>query len=88
MSTITLTAEDGEVITRPVFRGWADVPLARYTHLVTEWDKGLPARIEAFAALLDIPAQPLLADVKTYVQLLRLMPWLAQLPPLSQPVAE
>lgn len=80
MSTITLTATDGEIITRPVPTSWAQVPLAPYAKLAQAWEAGLVPRIEALAALLDIPAQPLLDNVEVYGQMLRLMPWLGELP--------
>jgi hypothetical protein len=74
MSKIILTADDGEKLTGTLPDSWAEVPLVPYAALASA--EGLPARIEAAAALVGLPAAPLLEDVDLFAAICRAAPWL------------
>jgi hypothetical protein len=87
MRKIVLTADDGQPLTGHLPESWAEVPLAGYAALAGA--DGLPARVEAAAALLGLPAGPLLEDVSLFATLAEQAPWLFgdELPEPELPVA-
>ena len=86
MSKIILTAEDGEKLTGKVPDSWAQVPLAGYAALAVA--ETLPARVEATAALVGLPAAPLLEEVRHFMCIVEAAPWLFTGPlPATEPVA-
>lgn len=84
MRTITLTAADGETLTGTLPDSWHEVPLLPYSRLAAA--DTLPDRVSALAALVGLPADPLLNDVKHYAAIMQAAPWLAQLPPDGEAV--
>ena len=87
MPTITLTAPGSETLTGELPAGWHATPLAPYAALATA--DTFPNRIRAVAALVGLPAQPLLDDVSLYGAIVRAAPWLfGALPEASAPVLD
>jgi len=86
MRKITLTAADGEALTGQLPESWAEVPLAPFAALATA--ELLPARVRALAALVGLPAEPLLYDINHYARILVAAPWLfsGELPAATEPV--
>ena len=85
MNTITLTAAGSDTLTGQLPSSWAEVPLAPYAALATA--DTFPNRIRAVAALVGLPAQPLLDDVSLYGAIVRAAPWLfGALPEASAPM--
>ena len=84
---IILTAEDGEKLTGKIPDSWAQVPLAGYAALAVA--ETLPARVEATAALVGLPAAPLLEEVRHFAHIAQAAPWLfaGPLPATETPVA-
>jgi hypothetical protein len=72
--TITLTADDGETLTGKLPDSWATTPLAAYAAIATA--ELLPARVRAVAALVGLPAEPLLANIRHYAAIRAAAPWL------------
>jgi hypothetical protein len=87
MPIVTLTAADGETLTGRLPDSWGQVPLAAYATLATA--DTFPNRIRATAALVGLPAQPLLDDVSLYGAITRAAPWLfgGALPEAGEPLA-
>lgn len=85
MHTITLTADDGTQHVGKLPRSWQETPLAPYAALATATT--LPERIRALAALVGLPPEPLLHDVRHYGAMVKAAPFLfGELPEASAPV--
>jgi len=86
MRKIELTADDGETLTGQLPESWAEVPLAPYCQLAMAaqpFEDAPPiqafcnaAAQHALAALLGVPAEPLIADLTIVYDLAQAEPWL------------
>jgi hypothetical protein len=87
MNKIILTATDGEQLLGILPKSWAKVPLTLYANLAAA--ETMPEKVKATAALVGLPAAPLLADVKHYGAIVEAAPWLfgGELPEAPTPVA-
>lgn len=74
MHKITLTADDGETLIGKLPPSWADTPLAGYAALATA--ELLPGRVRATAALVGLPPEPLLQNIRHYGAIRQAAPWL------------